>query len=55
MMSAAAMATRLRVNCDDIFNLLFHDPVALACGPMNKDNQGVCQSRKTAKKFPIQG
>jgi hypothetical protein len=37
MMSAAAMATRLRVNCDDIFNLLFHDPVAFG---LRADEQG---------------
>jgi hypothetical protein len=49
MKSAAAMATRVRVNCDcdDILISLFHRrPFDL---PMHIPNQGACQSRKTAK------
>ena len=43
------MATRVRVNCDcdDISVSLFARSVS--CGAMNRDNQGACQSRKTAK------
>ena len=49
MTSAAAMATRVRVkdDCDDI--LISLSTGSVACGPMNKANQGACQSRKTAK------
>ena len=49
MKSAAAMATRVRVNCDcdDILISLFdRRPFDL---PMHIPNQGACQSRKTAK------
>ena len=49
MKSAAAMATRVRVNCDcdDILISLFdRRPFDL---PMPIPNQGACQSRKTRK------
>ena len=48
MMSAAAMATKVRVNCDDIFFSLF-GPAVLACGLMAIANQGACQWRKTTE------
>jgi hypothetical protein len=50
MASAAAMATRVRVNCDcdDISNSPF-GPLGVGCGPMPSPIQGACQSRKTAK------
>ena len=53
--SAAARATRVRVNCDcdDIFVSLFAD--WFDCRPMNKTNQGACQSRKSAKNCGIAG
>ena len=51
MKSAAAMATRVRVNCDcdDILISLFdRRPFDL---PMQIHNQGACQSRKTAENY----
>src|SRR3954451_10310493 len=46
MMSAAAMATRVRVNCDDISCLPFRVPRFL-CRLMALPNQGACQWRET--------
>src|SRR5205085_3174732 len=47
-MSAPAMATRVRVSCDDIL-ISFLRTVALVGGFVTDTNQGACQSRKTAK------
>jgi hypothetical protein len=49
MTSAAAMATNVRVNCDDISNLPFSNPLLVGRGPMHITNQGACQSRRTAE------